>query len=131
MKIGDTFTRMLGGTIPMTMRVTDVLQENVYGQMRPIVKAVEERMPDSFPDRWTFDLITGAEIDLDLGWGPKGTGSIVKEIAEKPLAMRLLEAYDRELLDRFDEAQFEMFFRTLGVSESTLTEIKTLWNKDW
>lgn len=26
---------------------------------------------------WTFDRVTGAEIDEDLGWGPHGTGSIL------------------------------------------------------
>ena len=26
---------------------------------------------------WTFDRVTGAEVDEDLGWGPTATGSVL------------------------------------------------------
>lgn len=126
--VGDTFTRMLGGTVAMPMRVTDVIDnENVYGQLRPVIKAVAAELKDEFPDRWMFDLITGAEIDYDLGWGPKGTGSIAKEIAEKPLAERLIDAYSVELLESFQQDEFEMFWRQLGASEQTIGQITEIW----
>lgn len=115
----------------MPMRVTDVLMENVYGQMRPVVKAVAADMSDEFPDRWTFDLITGAEIDVDLAWGPRGTGSIVQEIVSKQLEERLLDAFDHDELKKFDEAAFETHFRQYGVSEVTISKIKDMWKTGW
>jgi hypothetical protein len=57
-KPGDVVTRMLGGEIPMKLKVQTVT--------------------DTIIDcGWTFDRKTGAEIDEDLGWGPppKTTGS--------------------------------------------------------
>lgn len=57
-KAGDVVTRMLAGIIPMKLNVSKVT--------------------DTIIDcGWTFDRITGAEIDEDLDWGPppKRTGS--------------------------------------------------------
>jgi len=55
-KAGDVVTRMLAGTVPMQLRVTEVDEELIYcgtpGQ------------------GWSFDRQTGAEVDDDLGWGP-------------------------------------------------------------
>ena len=62
MKVGDTVTRWLAGTIPMELRVTDITDDRIVC------------------GAWEFDLRTGAEIDEDLGWGPppKMTGSFIK-----------------------------------------------------
>jgi len=62
---GDTVTRILGG-YPMLLRVT----------------SVDEHLIHCGPSGWTFDRLTGAEVDDDLGWGPAYgiTGSyLVKE----------------------------------------------------
>ncbi len=60
-KKGDMVIRMLGGEIPMKL----------------YVKAVTEDLIDC---GWTFDRLTGAEVDEEMGWGPLRTGSyLVKE----------------------------------------------------
>lgn len=61
-KIGDSVLRLLSGTIPMVLKVTDLTDELIIC------------------GDWTFDRKTGAEIDEDLGWGPKTgiTGSFLK-----------------------------------------------------
>ncbi len=56
LKVGDEVTRMLGGKLPMRMKVT----------------AVDDRLitcesGDAFG--WTFDRKTGVEEDADLRWG--------------------------------------------------------------
>jgi len=63
-KKGDAVTRMLAGTIPMTLRVTQV----------------DDKLIHCGP--WTFDRFTGAEVDHDLQWGPQYgiTGSYLTEI---------------------------------------------------
>lgn len=64
--VGMKLTRLLGGTIPQTLTVTGI-ENNVI------------RCGD-----WEFDLVTGAEIDDYLDWGPPPlmTGSYIKEIAD-------------------------------------------------
>jgi len=61
-KIGDTVTRMLGGSIPMNLEVTKVTADLIVC------------------GAWEFDRKTGAEIDKDLNWGPPplATGSYLK-----------------------------------------------------
>lgn len=49
---GDRVVRWLGGKIRMPLRVT----------------AVTEQLIDC--SGWTFDRVTGAEVDDVLGWGP-------------------------------------------------------------
>ena len=60
LKVGDTVTRMLGGSIPMELvisRIDDVIECGP----------------------WTFNKDTGLEIDEDLGWdGVRITGSFLK-----------------------------------------------------
>lgn len=51
-RVGSVVRRMLAGTIPVDL----------------IVQKIENGVIDC---GWTFDLATGAEIDKDLGWGPK------------------------------------------------------------
>lgn len=60
---GDIVTRLLAGTIPMSLIVTEVTPTLI-----------------SVGGGWTFDPVTGAEIDDDLGWGPCPlmTGSFLK-----------------------------------------------------
>jgi hypothetical protein len=61
-KVGDTITRWLGGTIEMQLRVSAITEDRIVC------------------GGWEFDKATGAEIDEDLGWGPppKMTGSFIK-----------------------------------------------------
>lgn len=61
-KLGDTVVRMLAGAIPMKLVVSEVTED--------IITCGD----------YTFDRKTGAEIDDELGWGPKYgyTGSYVK-----------------------------------------------------
>jgi hypothetical protein len=63
-KPGDIVVRMLGGTIPMELVVTEVSDT--------VITCGD----------WTFDRNTGAEIDADLEWGPEYgmTGSFLKEV---------------------------------------------------
>ena len=63
LKVGDEVVRMIVGGPFMRIKVTRV-------------------DPDTLRcGEWEFDLRTGAEIDVDLGWGPDGTGSyIIPEI---------------------------------------------------
>lgn len=73
-EIGQQFTRMLGGKLPMTMKVKeiegDVISCNALDAGEDVI--------------WTFDRKTGMEIDEDLQWGPQFgvTGSFLKEIVE-------------------------------------------------
>lgn len=65
-KTGDWVTRMVCGTLPMQLRVTEVTP------MKIVCGA------------WEFDRGTGAEIDDELGWprtenGVLMTGSILVE----------------------------------------------------
>ena len=65
-KAGDKVTRMLAGTIPVELNVTEVTDTEILCGPRDV--------------GWMFDRVTGAEIDEDLGWGPppKMTGSFLK-----------------------------------------------------
>lgn len=58
-KEGDTVTRMICGTMPMKLKVTKVDDKLIHC------------------GDWTFDRVTGAEVDEDLGWGPTATGSVL------------------------------------------------------
>lgn len=67
MNVGDEITRMLAGSIPMKLKVTEITEDRIIC------------------GGWEFDKKTGAEIDDDLGWGPptleepnKMTGSFIK-----------------------------------------------------
>lgn len=62
LKVGDTVTRMLAGIVPMPLTVSEIADG--------IVQC----------GHWQFDIVTGAEIDPDLGWGPPPmmTGSFLK-----------------------------------------------------
>ena len=66
LKVGDTVTRWLAGTIPMELRVTEITDTEILCGPRDV--------------GWMFDKATGAEIDEELGWGPppKMTGSFIK-----------------------------------------------------
>ena len=68
--VGDTLTRMLGGTIPMQLKVTRESEKFVYCAT-----------PDG-ADEWTFERDSGVEYDPELRWGSQfgATGSFVTEI---------------------------------------------------
>ena len=57
--VGDEVIRLLGGEIPMPLKVDKVTDALVVC------------------GPWEFDKITGAEIDEELGWGVNGTGSFI------------------------------------------------------
>jgi len=58
-KVGDTVTRMIAGSIPMVLKVTAV---DEYIHCGP----------------WKFSRKTGAEIDEEIGWDESTTGSVLK-----------------------------------------------------
>lgn len=72
-KVGDKVTRWLAGTLPMPMVIIKVTED-----------IIECTITDGEPSKevlgaWTFDRITGAEVDKDLNWGPPPlvTGSFI------------------------------------------------------
>jgi hypothetical protein len=72
---GDAITRLLGGRIPIPMRVVRVEDDVLYCKRRDDSDETANRHNLV----WTFDRVTGWEIDEDLGWGPRYgfTGSIL------------------------------------------------------
>jgi hypothetical protein len=59
-KEGDTVTRMLGGVLPMQLKVSKVTDTRIIC------------------GAWEFERQQGYEVDEDLGWGIPGTdGQIV------------------------------------------------------
>lgn len=60
-KEGDTVTRMICGTMPMKLKVTKVDDKLIHC------------------GAWTFDRVTGGEVDEDLGWTAYQTGSVLKQ----------------------------------------------------
>jgi hypothetical protein len=65
-KTGDRVVRMLAGTVPMTLKVTDVTDDRIVC------------------GAWAFSRANGAEIDEDLGWDENLTGSLlVEKVSEK------------------------------------------------
>lgn len=67
---GDKVTRWLAGTLPMPMVVLTVVGDVIT--CSPVEAPIEIK--------YEFDRATGAEIDEELGWGPKFgvTGSVLK-----------------------------------------------------
>lgn len=59
-KIGDTVTRILAGGVPMQIKVS----------------AIDDTLIHCGP--WKFSRKNGAEIDEELGWSEKQTGSYLK-----------------------------------------------------
>ena len=58
--VGDQVFRWLSGiAVPMPLIVTEVTDERIVC------------------GPWKFDRTSGAEIDEDLGWGQKSTGSFI------------------------------------------------------
>ncbi|MBA2960511.1 MULTISPECIES: hypothetical protein [Ramlibacter] len=70
--VGDTLTRMLGGTFPMLLRVTRTDDMHVYCAT-----------PDG-RDEWVFERAGGLEYDPELGWGSRFgiTGSFISEVSK-------------------------------------------------
>lgn len=60
-KEGDTVTRLICGFLPMELKVTKVDEKLIHC------------------GDWTFDKVTGAEVDEDLGWTAYQTGSVLKQ----------------------------------------------------
>jgi hypothetical protein len=70
MKVGDIVTRLLAGSIPMKLVVTDVDDRFIYC---------------GGPGGWKFDRDDGYEVDEDIGWGPQFgiTGSFLLPAVEE------------------------------------------------
>ena len=60
LRVGDPVTRWLAGVIPLAL-VVDAIKDGL----------IECGM-------WTFDARTGAEVDPELGWDERGTGSYIR-----------------------------------------------------
>lgn len=56
-KVGDTIIRLLAESVPMELKVTEIDDELIYCGPKG--------------EGWTFDRVSGIEVDDDLGWGPK------------------------------------------------------------
>lgn len=61
---GDTVERLLGGVVPMLLKVSAVEGD--------IIRC----------GSWTFSRRNGAEIDPDLGWNENQTGSYLTGVVE-------------------------------------------------
>lgn len=61
-EVGDTVERMLGGEVPMKLKVTGVTHNRIYC------------------GPWEFSRKTGAEIDEELGWDEYNTGSTIRPL---------------------------------------------------
>jgi hypothetical protein len=61
LRVGDVVVRMLAGTLPMKLQVSEITEQLIVCSA------------------WLFDKATGAEIDEELGWGPPPlmTGSYI------------------------------------------------------
>lgn len=59
-KPGDQVTRLICGTMPMELKVTKVDDKLIHC------------------GDWTFDRVTGGEVDEDLGWTAYSSGSVLK-----------------------------------------------------
>ena len=70
LEVGDVVVRMLAGTLPMKLRVSNVTDQ--------VITCSD----------WEFDRATGAEIDDLLGWGPTPpmTGSYLDPSKTEPKA---------------------------------------------
>ena len=70
-RVGDTVTRLLAGSIPMKLVVSDVDEHLIYC---------------GGPGGWKFDRDSGVEVDEELGWGPQFgiTGSYLIPDSERP-----------------------------------------------
>ena len=69
MKVGDRVTRLLAGSIPMKLMVTEVDDRFIYC---------------GGPGGWKFDRDRGEEVDEEIGWGPQFgvTGSFLLPVLE-------------------------------------------------
>jgi hypothetical protein len=68
-KVGDSVTRLLAGSIPMVLVVT----------------GVDDRFIHCGEGGWKFDRESGLEVDEELGWGPQFglTGSFLVDDGEE------------------------------------------------
>lgn len=64
-KVGMVVTRVLAGVVTMPLEVTEVTSRFVTC------------------DWWHFDRATGAEVDEELGWDTKRTGSVLTEMQQQ------------------------------------------------
>lgn len=70
-KVGDKLIRLLGGKLEIPVIVGEVTDDTI--------KVGSEDGIIPWEEGWTFNRITGAEIDEELGWdGITVTGSFIK-----------------------------------------------------
>jgi len=74
LKVGTRVDRYIGDELFMEMEVVG------FGDNLLVCAAVQPG-GGLFMGGWTFDMATGAEVDIDLEWGPKWgkTGTFLKE----------------------------------------------------
>lgn len=66
LKVGDPVVRMLGGTVPMPLTVTEITDIRIICV------------------HWEFNRANGAEVDEYLGWdGVTKTGSFITPVKDK------------------------------------------------
>ncbi len=72
LRVGDVVVRMLAGTLPIKLQVSDITDQLIVCSA------------------WQFDRATGAEIDEELGWGPPPlmTGSYIDPSQTEPDVQR-------------------------------------------
>lgn len=63
-KVGDVVKRMLGGRVPMELKVSEITDDLIVCGW------------------WKFSRNNGAEIDEDLGWNEEKTGSVITEVIQ-------------------------------------------------
>lgn len=66
-KVGDSVTRILGGTVVMKVKVTAVDDTFIYCSPPEQTWAKE--------DGWKFLRENGVEVDEELGWGKQEDGT--------------------------------------------------------
>ncbi len=73
LRVGDVVVRMLAGTLPMKLQVSDITDQLIVCSA------------------WRFDKVTGAEIDEELGWGPPPlmTGSYLDPLLTEPCSPKI------------------------------------------
>lgn len=59
LKVGDTVRRIIANLIPMDLTITKIDEKLIHC------------------GDWTFDRVTGAEIDETLGWNSQFSGSYI------------------------------------------------------
>lgn len=97
LKVGDKVVRMLAGTIPLKMVVTEIKNSIItcmdedknksIQSVREGARLVGAQLPENDDEieapNWTFSMNTGGEIDVELGYDGINTCSYIKEVEDE------------------------------------------------